>query len=237
MRKRVRRIHLGELNRRDAALIASVTAAAASDAPHTPVPQPRDDGPPRLREITSAGILPFAVFRRRVYFLLGKEGYEPHYGDSDKWCAFGGKVEPGETLEQAAVREFYQETAGCLLDLHEARERLRRQNYLFASDYHAHRTSSRTYFMLVPFRDYPAMFRRTKHFLQYVHADIGCIEKSHLHWFPLNEVRDIVLDRWGPNRYARKPKFRSKFAGQLRAVFADVPDLERRCLVAYAQQK
>lgn len=45
-----------------------------------------------------------------LYFLLGKEAYSPGYRDSNKYSDFGGAVEPGETAEECASREFFEET-------------------------------------------------------------------------------------------------------------------------------
>jgi 8-oxo-dGTP pyrophosphatase MutT (NUDIX family) len=193
----------------------------------------------QIKPVTSAGILPFAVYKRRVFFLLGREGYEPQYGESDKWSDFSGKLDAGETVEEGAAREFYQETAGCILEMAEALQRLRDNQFLLQCDLHPENRNSssfRTYLMLVPYRDYPAIFRRTKHFLQYVGADIGCIEKTQLNWFSYREMQDIVFDRWGADRYRRKPKFRAKFAESMRRIFRDT-NLYDECLAAYALVK
>jgi 8-oxo-dGTP pyrophosphatase MutT (NUDIX family) len=183
-----------------------------------------------IKPITSAGVLPYAVFKKRVYFLLGKENFNPGFGDSDKWALFGGKVDEGESVEDAGAREFYEETAGCVMGLPEAKERIRNKEYLLQSDLHPAGSSSfRMYMMLVPYRDYPSMFRHTKHFLQHVGADVSVIEKAHLKWFTYSEVHDAVFYQWGTDRYARKPKLRPKFAEMMRRVMVG-GELERRCI-------
>jgi len=184
---------------------------------------------PSLKEITSAGILPYAVFKNQVYFLLGKESFDPGFGDGDKWGTFGGKREVNESVAETAAREFYEETAGCVLDLPEIRQKLARQEYLLHSELHPEKSSSsRTYMVLVEYRDYPVFFRRTKHFLQYVGGNINLIEKGHLRWFSYSDVYDAVFYRWGDARYAKKPKFRPKFAEMMRRLMKNTT-LEEQC--------
>ena len=196
-----------------------------------------DEVEPDIKPITSAGILPFAVYRRHVFFLLGKEGYEPEYGDSDKWSDFAGKLNEGETVEDGACREFYEETAGCVLDLPDVKQRIFNKEYLLCCDLHPLKsTSFRTYLLLVPYRDYQTIFRRTKHFMQYTGASVSCIEKTQLNWFSYREVHDIVFNRWGDDRYRRKPKFRPKFSENLRRILRE-PNLQELCFQAYARNK
>lgn len=193
-----------------------------------------DDGDEEIKQITSAGILPFSVFKKRVYFLLGKESFEPKFGDS--WSDFSGKIEDGETIEQGAAREFYEETAGCVMLLEQARRKLEVGDYLLSSDLHPREsTSFRTYLLLVPYKDYPLMFRRTKSFIQHpeVHGDVSIIEKSQLQWFPYEEFCEAIFDRWDHSRYRRKPRFRTRFAENMRRIMRRI-NLREHCLEAYA---
>lgn len=193
----------------------------------------------QVKRITSAGVLPFSVYKRRVFFLLGKEGYEHRYHESDRWSDFAGKLDPGETIVEGACREFYQETAGCLMELEEAKQRLQGGDFLLACDLHpenVHSSSVRTYLLLVPYRDYPGIFRRTKRFIQYVGGDVTCIEKDTLRWFSYAELRDLAFDTWGNDRYRKKPKIRRKFAENMRRVFSDA-GLYDACLLAHSQAK
>ncbi len=54
-----------------------------------------------------AGVIPFAVHNKRVYFLFQKvfKGRKSGY-----LCDFGGGVNEGESYQQAAAREFIEET-------------------------------------------------------------------------------------------------------------------------------
>jgi 8-oxo-dGTP pyrophosphatase MutT (NUDIX family) len=60
------------------------------------------------------GVLPYAEHQGQVWLLLGQELRVPGWSGSEKWSPFGGGVEPGETLEMAAVREGYEESMGLL---------------------------------------------------------------------------------------------------------------------------
>lgn len=189
-----------------------------------------------IKKITSAGVLPFAVFKKRVYFLLGKESFEPNFGDT--WSDFSGKIEENESVEQGAAREAYEETAGCLMLLEQLRAKLEAGEYLLHSDLHPKKSSSfRTYLMLVPYKDYPLMFRRTKAFVQYpqVHGDVSIIEKSQIQWFPYEEFCEAIFDRWDNGRYRRKPQLRARFAENMRRIMRQI-NLREHCLHAYASE-
>lgn len=198
----------------------------------------KPDDAPRVKKITSAGVLPFAVFKKRVFFLLGKEVFDPSYADSDKWGSFGGKLEGFESVEEGAAREFYEETAGCIMDLPYIRQKLREKQYMLSTTLHPQSSSSfRVYLMLVSYKDYPGMFRRTRNYIQYVGGSVKLVEKSHLKWFTYREVYDTVFFRWwGQDRYARKPKFRAKFSEMMRRLMQN-SDFERQCIATYKPSK
>lgn len=57
------------------------------------------------KNIKGCGIIPFAIYKNNVYFLLGKSKY---YGLED----LGGKRDKYESVIKCAVREFNEETVG-----------------------------------------------------------------------------------------------------------------------------
>ena len=65
--------------------------------------------------ISTAGVLPFAdsPHDSMRYVLLGKEDCATRWYPR-RWADFGGAVKAGETVEQAAAREFTEETMGCV---------------------------------------------------------------------------------------------------------------------------
>ncbi|GAQ91709.1 ribonuclease III [Klebsormidium nitens] len=71
--------------------------------------------------IYSAGCLPFTVKNNQIYFLLGKDRTDGRESD------FGGRsedVDKGDP-KRTAIREFYEETIGMILDMEEVEARLK----------------------------------------------------------------------------------------------------------------
>ena len=60
------------------------------------------------------GVLPYARHQGQLWLLLGQEMHLDGWNGSEKWSSFGGSVDPGETLEEAAAREGYEESMGLL---------------------------------------------------------------------------------------------------------------------------
>lgn len=55
-----------------------------------------------------AWVVPVKVVNGRPYFQMGLRG--PSCGNPNTWGFFGGNCDPGESVEQAAVRELHEET-------------------------------------------------------------------------------------------------------------------------------
>jgi hypothetical protein len=68
------------------------------------------------QEVVSAGVLCYAYTETThdIFFLLGKEKSDPNWSQSNKWCDFGGSLQPQETEEQGAAREFVEESMGVV---------------------------------------------------------------------------------------------------------------------------
>ncbi len=69
-----------------------------------------------MTEITSRKVLTLCLLCEQDRILLGmkKRGF-----GSGRWNGFGGKVEPGETIEEAARREFLEEAGITVGDIQE----------------------------------------------------------------------------------------------------------------------
>lgn len=65
-------------------------------------------------KVVGAGILPFAVHRGRVYFLMARERNVMHWRGSHKWSAFEGSRKAGECARLNAAREFVEESLGTV---------------------------------------------------------------------------------------------------------------------------
>ncbi len=60
-----------------------------------------------------AGVLPYAFKENNaLMILLGQEDESPEWVDSKKWSDFCGGPKPGESHEQSAAREWWEETMG-----------------------------------------------------------------------------------------------------------------------------
>ena len=61
-----------------------------------------------------AGILPITRHNDEIYIMLARESADISFRDSKKWSDFGGGSIKGETKEECALREGYEETMGML---------------------------------------------------------------------------------------------------------------------------
>ena len=63
--------------------------------------------------MVASSLLPIAIHKNKLYFLFGREG---PLDDAPGWADFGGGVDKGETIFQAALREGGEELTGFLGD-------------------------------------------------------------------------------------------------------------------------
>jgi len=79
-----------------------------------------------------AGIIPVSRNGQgEIVLLLGKERHNVHWRGSFRWSGFEGGRKVGETMEETAVREFVEESMGCVLrDADELKERLVEKRYM-----------------------------------------------------------------------------------------------------------
>lgn len=172
-----------------------------------------------LPPVKSAGVIPYAInAKNEINFLLGREAFQPGWRESDKWGCFGGKIESTDAcVEHGAARESYEETAGCVFSFAEIRQRLQTADYRLALDAIFRKARTVYFFVHVPFKDYPILFRRTKQFVQYCGGKTDCIEKSQLKWFSYEQLRRELFQlpsrkNFGGGGFTRRPFFRRKFA-------------------------
>jgi len=66
-----------------------------------------------MKQYPIAGVGAVVIYNSKV--LLVQRGTQPYKG---QWCIPGGKINFGETLQQAAEREIFEET-GILIEAHE----------------------------------------------------------------------------------------------------------------------
>jgi 8-oxo-dGTP pyrophosphatase MutT (NUDIX family) len=166
------------------------------------------------KHTVGAGILPVA--RRedgKLCMLLGKERYVPRWKGSLKWSAFEGGRQSGESVEDAAAREFYEETAGTLAlgergEFKTCDEIAR----MLCDDKYCCKVvmrmrSSRepqyryrvTYLVHVPFSPRAPMAFHAKRQLLLLESESAArevyLEKQCVRWWHLDELRTVMLNR------------------------------------------
>lgn len=162
-------------------------------------------------EVKGAAVVPYCVKpgTQSILFLLGKECYSPRWAQSDRWGAFGGKVElRDECVEAAAARECYEETAGCVLSLPEWRNILLGKRYTARIEVHFRRCRYMFYLVPIDYRPYGEFFRRAKQFLQHRNeqALVALIEKSAVDWFDFNALKRQLLCAAPPSSPSQREK-------------------------------
>ena len=128
----------------------------------------------------AAGVLPYTKVAGTTYFLVGKD-----IRDSS-WSDFGGKCEEEDTCPtDTAVREFYEETCGVVLDLRAVRARLcPASRALLSSTQNGH--PYHMYVLEVPFLPHlRAVFRRQLAYLKHRKLYKKNVEKTDIQWASL----------------------------------------------------
>lgn len=79
-----------------------------------------------------AGIIPVSRNEQgEIVLLLGKERHNVQWRGSFRWSGFEGGRKMGESMEETAVREFMEESMGCILDNRgELEKMLREKRYM-----------------------------------------------------------------------------------------------------------
>lgn len=131
-----------------------------------------------------AGILIYTVIDNKYLFLLGKESTGR---DTGLWSDFGGKIEPGETVKQAAVRECYEETMGLL----GTRENL--DSYIADQQPYHTFTGGHWFFLSLDYtwvenKSLIELFSRFYNYGYSLTQKEGYFEKSAISWFTLDEI-------------------------------------------------
>lgn len=116
---------------------------------------------------TSAGVIPVAVRPEdgSVVCLLGRERFVPNWKGSCRWSGMEGSRKPTESIEEAAAREFHEETLGVVADREALRRDVAAARFLLnvtVQVCHEHRAQPRyhsTYLVRVPYDEaLPARF-------------------------------------------------------------------------------
>ena len=128
----------------------------------------------------SAGILPYAIHKEKVYFLLGKD-----YKD-DAWSDFGGKVELQDNCipYRTAAREFYEESIGSIFSYDSVENLLKNEvNYKLVMSHTLNGSPYYMYVIQIPYDNYRKIFIKTLSFIRHIKLDTNkYYEKSDTKW-------------------------------------------------------
>ena len=131
----------------------------------------------------SAGILPYAIYKNEVYFLVGRDWRD------EGWSDFGGKMEQSDNydVKTTAVREFYEETVGCVQTIENVSKWLQGQNYQEILSKTLNGSPYYMYLVEVPYLNYRHVFHKMIQFLRYSKCDTHKFyEKNDIRWIPLH---------------------------------------------------
>tara|TARA_Y100000389_G_C17369394_1_gene468148 strand:- start:7 stop:615 length:609 start_codon:yes stop_codon:yes gene_type:complete len=136
--------------------------------------------------IYGAGILPFQIHAdNEIYFLLGqdKEG---------TWSDFGGRVELKDIdMEETAIREFYEETMGTVLDLDTLNSYMKNScNYIKTNSKTLNGSPYYMYLIRIPYSNYRDNFKKNYKFLKYINVEDKYLEKIDIRWIS----RDTLIN-------------------------------------------
>lgn len=138
----------------------------------------------------SAGILPYAKYKNKVYFLIGKDR------NDNTWSDFGGRSEPSDNncFINTASREFYEETVGSVIDIEVIRKRLNATNDNYYK-VESNTLNGSRYVMLItqiPYKNYKVIFNKTYSFIKYYKINKKYLEKVDMKWVSLDTLIEAI---------------------------------------------
>jgi 8-oxo-dGTP pyrophosphatase MutT (NUDIX family) len=142
--------------------------------------------------MTGSGVLPSTIHKGKLYFLFGKENNKE---DSAKgFSDFGGGVEYGESIPQAAIREGAEELTGFLGNPTEFKKLLNKNGGLFPvqiENYHTHIFPIKYDEMLPVYYNNNHSFlwnRMNKKLLN----ETKLFEKIEIRWFSISDMKKHI---------------------------------------------
>lgn len=138
--------------------------------------------------MVAGSILPITLHNNNIYFLFGKEN--PMENSAKGWSDFGGRVDSGETIYNAALREGAEELTGFLGDNKTLHKLIKNNGGTFnfeLNKYHVH-------MFYLPYDDnLPKYFNQNHEFLwkkmdQNVLNKTKLFEKIEIQWFSFDEM-------------------------------------------------
>ena len=135
------------------------------------------------------GILPVALYKKKIYFLFSREYIYSSDRDRGLWSDFGGSKEKNESQEDTAIREGWEESSGILGSKSKIKY-LVKNKVLRKINVNGYCT----YIVLIKYNEnLPKKFR--KHFLKvkkdkpHMICKNGLYEKDMLRWVEYNDIK------------------------------------------------
>ena len=163
----------------------------------------------------SAGILPFYVKNRTIYFLLGRDTPRDLVSH---WSDFGGRSELGDNgrWDYTAAREFYEETIGSVMDISTIMSKLtNKKNYTKIKGFTLNGSSYYMYLVKIPYKDYRQNFQSTLSFIKYIQGsskttklEYKYFEKTDIQWISLDTIIDASNLTDNSELYPLRPVFK-----------------------------
>lgn len=158
------------------------------------------------------GVIPIAKDREGNWrILLGRERFINQWKGSCRWSGFEGSRKMDETLDEAVVREFVEESLGVVMSAQECRARLLKREYWIRVILNIHNSTymdryHSTYVMTVPWDEHiPDEFGKVRAHLE--HTDRLIQEWTYIRPSVLgtnDEIGDVVeTERTGEFRITR----------------------------------
>ena len=144
--------------------------------------------------MVAASILPITIHNGKLHFLFGKES--PMEDSAKGWSDFGGRVDAGETIFQAALREGSEELTGFLGDETAIKKMIRSNggfHKIVHNKYNVH------LFYLHYDENLPSQYNHNHKFLwERLDKDVmnksKLFEKIEIRWFSMDEIKKCKKD-------------------------------------------
>ena len=143
-----------------------------------------------------AGILPIANKDGEIYIMLGRERKQKDFRDSHKWSDFGGGQMKGESVEDCAVREGFEETMGmfggpCKLRkmMEECIFKLETEGYTSYVIEVEYDEKKEKYFNEI----FKCISKKHKNLIK---EKNGFFEKDKVKWVKLKNYKNLVIREW-----------------------------------------
>lgn len=137
----------------------------------------------------AAGILPYTFYCGKVYVLLGKDVRD------NCWSDFGGKNELVDENRpvNTAMREFYEETCGIIVDIKSLRNRMS-GNHVVTESLTQNSKSYYMYAIEIPYNgSYRSIYRKLLVYMKHIKMFKKKIEKTDIRWVSVSSIIEGAL--------------------------------------------